>query len=465
MVSGSQTMSENTIKADHLCVLVHGLWGNPSHLDYVASALRERHGEDRIHILCAKGNSGNFTYDGIELGGERLAHEIEETLDALATKNHKISKLSLVGYSLGGLVARYAIGLLHARGWLDKLEPVNFTTFASPHVGVRTPLKGLRDHIWNVLGARTVSTSGRQLFMIDSFRDTGRPLLSVLADPQSIFIQGLAKFQHRCVYANIVNDRSTVFYTTALSKVDPFRDLEEVNINYVKGYDRVIIDPDQYALPPATRQPETASSRAWKQFQALLFWVPLWILIILFVPLAATLFLLNAAVQTCRSRKRIRLHEEGKNGMLFGRYRVPLLVEDVRHAVEEVFENVNSRQEPAYLSSTEAESSDLTTEKATALGISEQIQLDERQTDTSLKTSDTLAGLEDSQHQLAPKLALNPAQFAIIDSLNSVGFRKYPVHIHKHRHSHAAIIVRMPKQGFGEGKIVMKHWLDKEFVV
>jgi hypothetical protein len=64
-----------------------------------------------------------------------------------------------------------------------------------------------------------------------------------------------------------------------------------------------------------------------------------------------------------------------------------------------------------------------------------------------------------------PTLALTPSQFAIIDSLNSLGFRKYPVYIHNHRHSHAAIIVRMPKKGFEEGRIVVKHWLDAEFKV
>ena len=103
---------------------IYRLWGNPSHLDQIASSLRERHGE-KLHILCAKGNSGNYTYDGIELGGERLAHEIEETLNTLGKEGQDIRKISVIGYSLGGLVARYAIGLLEAQGWLDKVEPVD----------------------------------------------------------------------------------------------------------------------------------------------------------------------------------------------------------------------------------------------------------------------------------------------------------------------------------------------------
>ncbi|KAJ5684173.1 uncharacterized protein N7477_000518 [Penicillium maclennaniae] len=440
-------MSETSTKADHLCVLVHGLWGKPSHLDSVASALRDRHG-DHLHILSAKENSGNWTYDGIELGGERLAREIEETLDALEQKGHKIQKLSIVGYSLGGLIARYAIGLLHSQGVLDKLEPVNFTTFASPHVGVRTPLKGIRSHIWNGLGARTVSMSGQQLFLIDEFRDTGRPLLSVLADPESIFIQGLKKFRHRSVYANIINDRSVVFYTSALSKVDPFHDLENIHINYVKGYDDVIIDRDNYLLPLTPEDPSGGSSRYWRQFKAFAYGLPFYLLVLVLIGPASTIFLANSVVQTIRSRKRIRLHGEGKNGKHFGRYRVPLLVQDVQHAMEEVFENVNARQEPAYLSGSEAE----------------EVELGHASRSKSSGSDGSEAMLADGSSKF-PTLALLPEQFAIIDSLNAVGFHKYPVHIQKHRHSHAAIIVRMPKDGFREGKTVMKHWLDNEFMV
>lgn len=445
-----------------LTVSVDRLWGNPSHLDYVASALRERHDEDSVYILCAKNNSGNWTYDGIELGGERLAHEIEETLETLAKKGQKIKKLSIIGYSLGGLVSRYAIGLLHAQGWLDKVEPVNFTTFATPHVGVRTPLKGIRGQIWNGLGPRTVSMSGQQLFMVDSFRNTGRPLLSVLADPESIFIQGLKRFRNRSVYANVVNDRTVVFYTSALSKTDPFHDLDNININYVKGYDEVIVDPDNHLLPTAPEEPETSPSRWWKQFKKVVYGLPFWALIILVVPPAMAIFLANAAVQTCRSRQRIRLHSEGKNGLRFGRYKVPLLVQDVQHVMEEVFENVNARQEPSYLSSTEDELSDSASEKVKA-----KLQnLDSASSSTGLDRPSNARHNERghvvSHHH---KLALTDDQFAIIDSLNAVGIRKYPVYIHKHRHSHAAIIVRSRKDGFNEGKIVMKHWLDNEFAV
>lgn len=88
----------------------------------VAKALRAQHPPEKLYLLLVKRNSGSFTYDGIELGGERVCLEIEEELELIRSRGGNIKKISIVGYSLGGLVARYAIGLLYARGVLDRLE-------------------------------------------------------------------------------------------------------------------------------------------------------------------------------------------------------------------------------------------------------------------------------------------------------------------------------------------------------
>lgn len=137
-------LATDSATADHLCVLVHGyarilfkwltltslltvatsLWGNPIHLKNVTKVLRERYGEDKLHILVAKRNSGSFTYDGIELGGERVCREIEEELEKLSKVGQTVKKLSVVGYSLGGLVARYAVGLLESRGIFEDIEAI-----------------------------------------------------------------------------------------------------------------------------------------------------------------------------------------------------------------------------------------------------------------------------------------------------------------------------------------------------
>ncbi|KAK7722200.1 hypothetical protein SLS64_000733 [Diaporthe eres] len=457
-----------TVEADHLCVLVHGLWGNPNHMRNVAKALRAKHPADKVYILCAKRNSGSFTYDGIELGGERVCLEIEEELRAIEQRGGKIAKLSVVGYSLGGLVARYAIGLLFAKGVLDGLECKNFTAFASPFIGVRTPLQGWANNVWNTLGARTLSMSGRQLFGIDKFRDTGRPLLAVLADTNSIFIKGLAKFQQRTLYSNIQNDRSAVHYTTYITKTDPYTDLTKVRVNYVEGYEDVILDPVHPVehIPPHSWKKDTISEKVNKN----LYRIPFVLALAVFVPIGIVAFLVNGAIQTVRSSKRIALHETGQAGIDYSEYRVPVLLNEIRGVVEDAYEGLNSSQHQDYLgSSSEDDESDSSEPEATATAplisnFSPPAGVDKARARRASERN--ILRHERKQSQPGqPTLALAPAQFEMITALDSVGWRKYPVYIHKNRHSHAAIILRIDKESHSEGHIVLRHWLNEEFLV
>ncbi|EKD17015.1 uncharacterized protein L3040_000457 [Drepanopeziza brunnea f. sp. 'multigermtubi'] len=443
-------------EAQHLCVLVHGLWGNPNHLQVMAASLREKHPKESLHILVAKRNSGNFTYDGIERGGERVCQEIEEEIEKLAEAGQEITRISLVGYSLGGLVARYAVGLLDSKGFFKSIKPVNFTTFATPHLGVRSPLRGWHNHVWNVLGARTLSASGRQLFTIDKFRETGMPLLEVLADPKSIFIKGLAKFERRTLYTNIVNDRSAVYYTTGISKTDPFTNIDKVKVNYLKGYEDVILDPD---APVAPLDPQENDSSFYgtliRGSQTTIGRLPLLITMIFLIPIGAVIFLTNSGFQSFRSSRRIQLHERG----LAGNYRVPLLT-GMREAVEDVYENLNSAQSNEYLVAG--------TEEEAALSEPGSHVLERAPAILGNHKSDAVGGGKEKaslQHDI-PILALAPYQFRMIQALDSLGWRKYPVYIHKCTHSHAAIIVRVPeKPSLQEGHVVFRHWLDEEFIL
>ncbi|KAL2142231.1 hypothetical protein VTI28DRAFT_1429 [Corynascus sepedonium] len=487
--------SGGSLEADHLCVLVHGLWGNPNHMASVAKALRAQHPADRVYILVAKRNSGSFTYDGIELGGERVCAEIEEELELIKSKGGSIKKLSIVGYSLGGLVARYAIGLLFARGVLDGLECMNFTAFASPFVGVRTPLRGWMRQAYNVLGARTLCASGRQLFGIDKFRDTGRPLLAVLADPGSVFMSGLARFRRRTLYANIVNDRTAVYYTTAIDKTDPYADLANVRVRFLDGWEDVILDPthpvspkDVTAATSISTHPETSAvaavsvtMRQWARR------APLTLALALFVPLGVVAFLVNSAVQTVRSARRVRLHyhEHGGPG---GAFRgVGLFVKEVRGAVENAYGALGpaatAGQGEYLVNDSDDDDDDDISEvnnrnngdsdngngrdplKAPVGVEKEEENVVERDDDEEDKWVALERKRSRQDAQPFPTLALAGYQFAAIEALDQLGWRKYPVWIHKHRHSHAAIIVRMEKSGFEEGRVVLRHWATEEFLV
>lgn len=284
--------------------------------------------------------------------------------------------------------------------------------------------------------------SGRQLFTIDEFRDTGRPLLSVLAEPSSIFMLGLRKFKRHTLYTNIVNDRSAVHYTTGIQKTDPYRSLDNIKINFLKGYEGVLLDPLNPVAPmPKFRRPATISSVT----GSVVDWIkriPFMITVAVFVPIGVLAYLCNSVIQNIRSSRRIELHEKGKFGISVDQYRVPLLIKELREEVENTYEALNSSQNQEYLATEDEEADEMSIEDR---------RLIQRERRLSMPTQ--------------PTLALTANQFEMIRSLDSLKWRKYPVWIQHHRHSHAAIIVRLEKKAFDEGWVVLGHYANEEFLI
>lgn len=84
----------------------------------------------------------------------------------------------------GGLISRYVVGLLYARGLFETIQPVNFTTFATPHLGIRHINPGVFHNLANRLGARLLGFSGRHMFIADHML---RPLLLQMAEKGTFF--------------------------------------------------------------------------------------------------------------------------------------------------------------------------------------------------------------------------------------------------------------------------------------
>jgi hypothetical protein len=285
--------------------------------------------------------------------------------------------------------------------------------------------------------------SGRQLFIIDKFRDTERPLLSVMADPQSIFMSGLRKFKRHTLYSNITNDRSAVYYTTCIQKTDPYRQLNSIAANFVKGRDNIALD----RLNPFTSKAKISNgptySSVWNACVGFLKKLPLYISIAIFVPIGVAAFLVNSCIQNVRSSNRIKLHEKGQLGVSTDEYRrFPLLIKELRGEVETAYEVLNSSQAQEYLA-TEDEDDDVDMD-------AEQRSLLVRERRLSIPTQ--------------PTLALAPCQFEMIRSLDTLNWRKYPVWIHNVRHSHGAIIARIDKKRYDEGYVVLAHYAEEEFL-
>lgn len=320
---------------------------------------------------------------------------------------------------------------------------------------MRTPLRGYHSHLWNAFGSRTLSASGRQLFTIDTFRDTNRPILSVLADPDSIFIQALSLFPNRSLYANIINDRSAPYYTTAIASTDPFVDLDAVNIRYLDSYAPNILDPENPVTPKPAQDPLPFYTRLSSGSSSLLTRIPLYTALVALIPVATIAWTVNSGIQSFRSNKRIQLHEQGKG---LDSYRIPLLMNgsSAQSAVSGAFRRMNSTQGHDYLPESEGEDEE---EEAHALngGTPEDSNVAAMPNLELKRTTSRKADF--------PTLALSDEQFEMIKNLDNVGWKKYLVHIHNHGHTHAAIIVRMQKPGFDEGKVVVRHWLDEEFEI
>mmetsp|Transcript_13281 Transcript_13281/g.21795 ORF Transcript_13281/g.21795 Transcript_13281/m.21795 type:complete len:501 (-) Transcript_13281:324-1826(-) len=206
----------------HLIVVSHGLWGTASHVSFLGTRLKEHFGESAV-VLLPRGNEWKQSMDGIDVCGERIANEVIAELKRFPT----LKKFSIIGFSLGGLWSRYAVGVLYEKGILpSRLEPTNFITLASPHLGSRRTPRTAWNRVWN-WGAETMfGNAGRQLVLEERYpsdtKDPPRPLLLVMCDPDSPFLKGLASFKRRTVYANTVNDHTVPYCTASLSSTNPY---------------------------------------------------------------------------------------------------------------------------------------------------------------------------------------------------------------------------------------------------
>nr|CAB3479956.1 unnamed protein product [Digitaria exilis] len=127
---------------DHLLVMVHGILGSTADWQYGANEFVKQLPDDVI-VHCSEKNSSMLTLDGVDVMGERLADEV---LDVVS-RRPELTKISFLAHSVGGLASRYAIAKLYrhptgtsdgeTKGTICGLEPINFITVATPHLGSR----------------------------------------------------------------------------------------------------------------------------------------------------------------------------------------------------------------------------------------------------------------------------------------------------------------------------------------
>jgi hypothetical protein len=212
-------MASSDAQPTHLVVLLHGVAGKGEHLAVMAEVLRARFGPSAL-VVAPECYRNTATYDGVDVCGERVVAELR----GLAAAYPSLQALSLVGYSFGGLVARYVAGALaveRPRAFLG-LRPLNYVSFACPHLGPTllhlpgdapgAPPRAATTPALSLFVLRRLGgLSGSQMALNDPTQ-----LLMLLAHPRSVFFKALASFEHRACYANASGDRVRASKRTSL---------------------------------------------------------------------------------------------------------------------------------------------------------------------------------------------------------------------------------------------------------
>ncbi|KAM0014188.1 putative alpha/Beta hydrolase, lipase [Helianthus debilis subsp. tardiflorus] len=232
------------VPPDHLLIMVNGIIGSAADWRYAAKQFVKRL-PDKVIVHCSDCNSATLTFDGVDRMGERLAEEVLTVVQRWP----EVSKISFIAHSLGGLVARYAIGRLYesvpisrssnllqydAEQSLEQLfeakigglQPVNFITVATPHLGSRGHrqlpfLCGLPflERRAPQTAHWIVGRSGKHLFLTDN-DNGGRPLLlQMVNDTENIkFMSALGSFKRRVAYANANFDQVVGWRTSSIRR-------------------------------------------------------------------------------------------------------------------------------------------------------------------------------------------------------------------------------------------------------
>ncbi|XP_054779304.1 uncharacterized protein LOC129287156 [Prosopis cineraria] len=233
---------------DHLLVLVHGILASPSDWIYAEAELKRRLGKNFL-IYVSSSNTYTKTFTGIDGAGKRLADEVMQVVE----KTKTLKRISFLAHSLGGLFARYAIAVLYSpdanncdqhddlencktessqrkgfsRGRLIAgLEPINFITLATPHLGVRGKnqlpfLLGvpILEKLAAPIAPIFVGRTGSQLFLTDGKPNRPPLLLRMASDCEGgKFISALGSFRCRIVYANVSYDHMVGWRTSSIRR-------------------------------------------------------------------------------------------------------------------------------------------------------------------------------------------------------------------------------------------------------
>ncbi|XP_074269215.1 uncharacterized protein LOC141592441 [Silene latifolia] len=245
-------MAQAKLNPHHLVIMVNGLIGSSSDWKFASDQFVKQF-PDKVMVHRSRCNTAKLTFDGVDLMGERLADEVLTVVSG----RPGLEKISFIAHSLGGLVARYAIGRLYkpsektypsiaksngfgeenlssigvrdqggSEGRIAGLEPMNFITVATPHLGSRghkqlpflcgVPfLERQASQTAHLIAGR----SGKHLFLTDENEGRTPLLVRMVSDSYELkFISALRCFKRRVAYANADYDQVVGWSTSSIRR-------------------------------------------------------------------------------------------------------------------------------------------------------------------------------------------------------------------------------------------------------
>jgi hypothetical protein len=454
-------------------------------MEYIEAQLEDHYaGDDDLAVLKTGSHAGFLTYDGIDVNGKRVADEITAEIARLGSEKHRVAKLSIVGYLLGGLIARYACGVLRYSGVFATVAPVNFVTFCLPHVGVLHPGGGgFTTRLYEWAAPRLLAHLGAHIFLGDR-AELGDPLLVWMANPQLVFYHALAAFRHRALYSNVVNDKRTCWYTLAILVHDPFQLINNNNVSrfvfeYVEGYAPTVIDIAKPvvvappAAPPKGALAEAAAEVAPGAWPHRLVWLRFIVSVIILTPLWGCYFVLTSVLERVKLNRRLeRFYLDASNSL----HHLYAVADEAVTFADETIDHDDADDDAGDdagdgagndagddgaaldLAPTTSAASDIALLRYRChMTISEQ-------TDGLLELAfDAMSEPPADRGVVAAELDLTPPQRAIVANLNALEWRKFPVIIRHTKATHAAAIVKVNDPAYAEGKTVVRHFVTEVF--
>lgn len=477
-------------------------------MGYLESQIQEHSksvdSREKLATCKTTSHGGYLTHDGIDVNGKRISDEIIQETERLESSGSKVTKFSIIGYSLGGLISRYAIGVLHHQKYFEGIEPVNFVTFCTPHIGAVNRGTKWHSRSLNAVSSYFLAHTGSQMFLNDMMlvktersgeKTEELPLLVWMAEPSSRFFIALSNFKYKALYANTINDRRTCWFTSAISTTDPFnsmvnQELSAYDLEYVKGYEPTVIDiskPISFAklrnLDTINLKKRTIIPRIWnfsRILGRLLIIGPIW----------AVWLIISAIIERVRMNKRVssffnetsllHLYENSHNQKVLKEQNKDQHPQDsfvsslesgfnsrLRDQtdlfVESIFDAMSSEDYKDYedvISKTKSrEVSGQTTPnlEAQSSGVARNRNLNDltksRQGPVNLK----------GKRVVDFRINLSSSEKYIIERLNTLDWQKFPICIRNTKATHAAAVARHPDPNFEEGKTVVKHFINEIF--